>query len=162
MGKRVLVAIDDNSPLEGLITYGIRLAARIDSGLAVIAVSSSKDEKPSSVSQVRLKDVDEMQLGWLGHVMDEGRRHSVNMEIFITGGNLFDGVIRLVRSQPTIQFVVVAAPVRKTGPYATNFTASLKLLRSKFEGEILVVEKTGQINQVPDECAQSSAKGTRV
>jgi hypothetical protein len=162
MGKRVLVAVDSDSPFEGSIIYGIELAARIESGLAVIAVSPPKDKKRSAAAQVRLKDVDRTQHGWLEHALEESRKHSLSMEIFVTAGRLFEEVVRFVRSQPAIQFIVVAAPTNRQGPDASSFAASLRSLRSAFEGEILVVEKAGQITRISDDFSQSSAKGNSV
>jgi hypothetical protein len=162
MGKRVLVAVDSNSSFEGSIIYGIQLAARIESGLVVIVGSQQRDEKSSDASQIRLKDLDTTQHGLLEHAVDESLKQSLSIEIFITTEKLFEEVARFVQSQPTIQFIVLAAPTRKEGQDASNFKASLMRLRTAFEGEILVVEKAGQVSRVSDEYTQSSAKGNSI
>ena len=94
--------------------------------------------------------------------MDESLKQSLSIEIFITAEKLFEEVARFVQSQPTIQFIVLAAPTRKDGPDASNFKASLMRLHTAFEGEILVVEKAGQVSRVSDEYTQSSAKGNSI
>jgi hypothetical protein len=162
MGKRVLVAVDSDSSFEGSIIYGIQLAARIESGLVVIAGSRSRDEKSSDASQIRLKDLDSTKHGWLEHAVDESLKHSLSIEIFITTEKLFEEVARFVQSQPTIQFIVVGAQTRKAGSDASNFKDSLMRLRTAFEGEILVVEKAGHVSRVSDEYPQNSAKGNSI
>ena len=162
MGKRVLVAVDSNSSFEGSVIYGIQLAARIESGLVVIVGSQQRDEKYPDASQIRLKDLDTTQHEWLEHAVDESLKQSLSIEIFITAEKLFEEVARFVQSQPTIQFIVLAAPTRKDGPDASNFKASLMRLHTAFEGEILVVEKAGQVSRVSDEYTQSSAKGNSI
>jgi hypothetical protein len=162
MGKQVLVAVDGDSPFEGSIIYGIRLAARIESGLAVIAVSPRKEKKRSGISQVSLKHPDGTQYGWLGRAMEESRKHSLGIEIFVTVGRLFEETARFVQSRPAVRFIVTAAPTAKEESVASEFAASLRRLRSAFDGEILVVEKAGEITRVSDKFSHSSAKGTSV
>lgn len=162
MGKRVLVAIDNDSSFEGSVIYGIQLAARIDSGLVVIAGWSAGDGKRQDESEIRLKDLARKQHEWLEHAVDESLKHSLSIEIFVTAEKLFEEVVRFVRSHRTIQFIVLAAPSAKEGADASSFRASLMRLRTAFEGEILVVEKAGQISRVSDEYSQRSAKGNPV
>lgn len=160
MGKRVLVAVDNDSSFEGSIIYGIHLAARIESGLVVIAGSGRRPGKRSDETQIRLKDLDKPQHAVLERAMDESMKHSVPMEIFLTADDLFDEVTRFVRSQPSIRFIVMAAPIERPEPNASRFKASLKLLRMSFEGEILVVEKAGAVSRVTGEPPQDSIKGS--
>jgi len=150
MGKRVLVAVDFHAVSESSILYGIELAARIESSLALIAVSSSPSSKRSIVSNSSHGAEQNAQDDWMGRAMAEGQRRSVNLEIFVTSGRFFEEVIRFVQSQPAVRFVVMAPPREGSGKEGSRLASALKRLHEEFEGEILLVEKAGQVTRVSD------------
>ena len=152
MGKRVLVAVDMHSVSEASILYGIELAARTDSSLALIAVSFSTSLEKSSVSETPGQDA------WMDRAVSESQERSVSLEIFVTSGRFFEEVTRFVRSQPAVQFIVMAGPKDRKGKGNSKFATALKCLHEEFEGEILLVEKAGQITRVRDLYLQSSTR----
>lgn len=74
----------------------------------------------------------------------------------MTSGRFFEEVSRFVRSQPAVQFIVMAAPKGTETRGGDKFAAALEELHQQFEGEILLVEKAGQITRVSDLYLQSS------
>ncbi len=150
MGKKVLVAVDLRSNPEASITYGIQLAARIKSPLSVIAISNSRS--PSKLG-IPLSSSDHISVGddkWMERALAESQQKVVNLEIFVASGRFLDELIRFVRSQPTIHFIVMAAPKEKHSKDGSKFFSALKQLQEEFEGEILLVEKAGKITRVSD------------
>ncbi len=162
MGKRVLVAVDLHSASEASIFYGIELAARIKSSLALIAVSSSASPTKNPTSGGSRRDVDSSHARWMDRALAESQQRAVSLEIFVASGRFFDEVIRFVRSQPAIQFIVMAAPKERESKESSKFGAALRHLHQEFEGEILLVEKAGQITRVSDLYLQSSTQETSV
>ncbi|MBI5248600.1 MAG: universal stress protein [Desulfomonile tiedjei] len=150
MGKRVLVAVDLHSAPEASITYGIELAARIKAPLSLIAISSSRPQGKSAARLSSSKNIDTVEDKWMDRAAAESQQKAVNLEIFVASGRFLDELIRFVRSQPTIHFIVMAA---KDG---SKFTSALGRLREEFDGEILLVEKAGKVTRVSDLYVQSS------
>ncbi len=74
----------------------------------------------------------------------------MNLEIFFASGRFFEEVIRFVRTQPAVQFIVTGAPKNREGKDGYKFASALKQLHEEFEGEILLVEKAGQITRVSE------------
>jgi hypothetical protein len=162
MGKRVLVAVDLHSASEASISYGIELAARIKSSLALIAVSPSVSPKKSTTSGASHQNIKNDRSQWMDRALAESQRRAVSLEIFVASGRFFGEVIRFVRSQPAVQFIVMAAPKARESKEGSKFGAALKHLHQEFEGEILLVEKAGQITRVSDLYLQSSTQETSV
>lgn len=152
MGKRVLAAVDIHSVSDASILYGIELAARTDSSLALIAVSSATSLEKSTISETPGQDT------WMDRAVSESQQRGVSLEIFVTSGRFFEEVIRFVRSQPAVQFIVMAGPKDRKSKDNSKFASALKRLHEEFEGEILLVEKAGQITRVRDLYLQSSAR----
>jgi hypothetical protein len=159
MNRRVLVAMDLDSPAEFSIFYGIRLAARTKSSLAVIAVSSSRLGTKSPSSPLTISDCSDDQRTWLNEAINESQKRDINVEVFVTSGDFFDQVLQFIRSQPIIQFVVLDDS-NLAGDDAHQFSHGLRRLRQEFEGEILLVRKAGDVTHFSD--LQSSARGIRV
>jgi K+-sensing histidine kinase KdpD len=153
MGKRVLVAVDPNSVSEASISYGIELAARIQSSLALIAISSSK----SAGKSVAPEEIP--QAKWMDRAVSESQEKAVSLEIFVASGDFFKEVIRFVRAQPAVRFIVIGLPKLMRGVDGSKFAAKIKHLHEEFEGEILLVEKAGHITRVCDHYLQRSVKG---
>ncbi len=150
MEKKVLVAVNPDSVAYHSIFYGIQLAARIDSSLSLIVVPSSKSPSSARGSKVVTQDFDGSQYPWLDRVLNESQQAGVRLEIFFSPGDLFDELITFVRSQPSIQFIVIASPQDSGGKEGSNPGPQLMHLRSEFQGEILLVQKGGHMNRVSD------------
>jgi len=151
MGKRVLVAVDLHSVSEPSISYGIELAARIESSLALIAISSSTSavkSTPRAIAQDK----------WMERAVAESQQRAVSLEIFVASGDFFEEVIQFVRSQSAVRFIVMALPKKTKGKDGNKFASEIKHLHEEFEGEILLVEKAGHITRVCDRYLQPSAK----
>jgi len=151
MGKRVLVAVDLHSVSEASIFYGIELAARIDSSLALIAISSSTSAVKSTPREIA-------QDKWMERAVAESQQREVSLEIFVASGDFFEEVIQFVRSQSAVRFIVMALPKKAKGKDGNKFASEIKHLHEEFEGEILLVEKAGHITRVCDRYLQPSAK----
>ncbi len=150
MGKKVLVAVNLDAVAFHSIFYGIQLAARIESPLSLIVVSSSKGPSNSKGSKVVTQDFDSSQCPWLDRVLSESQKAQVKLEIFSSSGDLFDELIRFVRSQPSIQFIVLASSQDSGGKEGASLGPQLRRLHSEFAGEILLVQKGGHITRVSD------------
>ncbi|MGB6066561.1 MAG: universal stress protein [Desulfomonilaceae bacterium] len=150
MGKKVLVAVDADSVAYHSISYGIQLAARMDSPLSLIIVESAKHPNKLASADVLTREFNNSQYPWLDKVLNESQRAGVRLEIFLTSGALVDELIRFVQSQPSIQFIIMASPQDTGGKEGTAPGPSLRRLHSLFEGEILLVQKGGHIVHVSD------------
>jgi len=158
MGKRVLVAVDLHSASEASIVYGIELAARIESSAILIAISSPRPPKKSNASEASHQYANSGRDLWSNRAVAESQKRGVTLEIYVTSGRFFQEIIRFVRSQPAIQFIVMAAPKDGQTRNGSRFASALKQLHREFEGEILLVERAGQITRVSDLYLQSSAQ----
>jgi hypothetical protein len=159
MNRRVLVAVDLDSPTEFSISYGIRLAARTKSSVSVIAVSSSRLETNSPTAPQAISECSHHQLAWLNEAIDESRKRDTNIEMFVTSGDFFEQILQFVLSQPIIQFIVLDES-NSAGGDAYKFSQGLRRLRKEFEGEILLVRRAGDVTHFSD--PYGSARGIRV
>jgi nucleotide-binding universal stress UspA family protein len=150
MGKRVLVAVDFLTASEPAILYGIELAARIESSLVLIAVAPANPQKKTVQAEASGQTSDGPSPAWMDRALAESRRRAVAVEIFVTAGRFFEEIIRFAGSQPGVQFIVMAAPKDRAGKDGSKVASGLKRLHQEFEGEILLVEKAGEITRVSD------------
>ena len=152
MHRKVLVVVDLRSVSEASAFYGIQLAARTESSLAVLAVSAAElsDRRgPSRVSPADWPNTDRL---WLDRIVAQSQERGVSLEVFVTSGQFLEEVLHFVRSSAGVQFIVVAAP---KGREKWNGPGSpLKRLHEEFEGEILLVEKAGKITKVSNHYLQ--------
>jgi len=162
MGKRVLVAVDSYSASEASISYGIELAVRMQSSLALLAVCPPGSSRKAAQTDASLQCDDVGQDKWMDRVVAESQQKGVGLEIFVATGRFLEVVTRFVQSQPAVQFVIMAAPKDRESKPGGKFSFSLSRLHHEFEGEILLVEKAGQITRVSDLYLQSSAQETQV
>ncbi|HTY23159.1 MAG TPA: hypothetical protein VMC85_08510 [Desulfomonilaceae bacterium] len=149
MGKRVLVAVERHSISEEPIFYGIELASRIKSSAVLVAISSPESARKPPLSAATRQIVEMGEGSWMDGAVAESQKKGVNLEIFFASGPFFEEVIRFVRSQPAVQFIVTAAPKNRESRDGYEFASALKHLHEEFEGEILLVEKAGKITRVP-------------
>ncbi len=150
MGKRVLVAVDFPAASESTILYGIELAARIESSVVLIAVAQASPQKKTAQPEASRQALNGLSQEWMDQALSESRQRAVALDIFITAGRFFEEVILFARSQPGVRFIVMAAPKDRGGKDGSKVASGLKRLRQEFEGEILLVEKAGEIARVSD------------
>lgn len=160
MGKRVLVAVSLDSSKDHSIAYGTRLAARIKSSMALLAVSSAGARGQDQPSRIREADLRDRRYPWLDQVLEESQREGVKLEIFLAGGNFFDEILRFVQFQTSVQFIVMAAPADLGIDDGSEPNAALKRLHREFDGEILLVQKAGDITRVSDLHPRNSERET--
>jgi nucleotide-binding universal stress UspA family protein len=160
MGKRVLVAVDLSSSSDSSAFYGIQLAARINSPLALIVISPSRRRGRAGIAQIQTTHMDRGKNPWIDKVVDESQRAGVSLEIFIGSGPFFEEILRFVSSQPSVQFIVMAAPAEASLESGATFASELKRVREAFEGEILLVQKAGHVTRVSDFNLQNSVRET--
>ncbi|MGC8659485.1 MAG: hypothetical protein ACP5U1_10470 [Desulfomonilaceae bacterium] len=150
MGKKVLAAVDVNSITDSPIIYGIQLASRIQGAVIVIVISSPVSVKPDNTNADRLNDIGYKLDEWFEKLVAQGEQNGVTIEIFLASGNFIEEISRFTAFNPSVQFIVMAAPERFSSTDESSFTEDLKSLRDTFEGEILLVEKAGHVTRVPD------------
>lgn len=160
MGKRVIVAVDMHSASQASVFYAINLAGRINTSLALVAISGEAASSKGGDSSVSSQDMEVAKRLWLGQALAESQKQGVTLEVFFTSGTFFDGVLQFVRSQPGAQFIVMDDRCARCGDGCAGFDAALRRLHEKFEGEILLVEKAGTITRVSDHYLQGSATET--
>lgn len=150
MGKKVLAAVDLNTITDSSPLYGIQLAARIQGAMALIVVSNPKQGKNHERANVTVSDIDENLDGWLDKLVEQSQQVGVALEIFFASGDFFDEVTQFASYNPSVQFLVMAAPGNSNVEDNSTFVEDLKRLREAFEGEILLVQKAGHVTRVPD------------
>jgi hypothetical protein len=160
MGKRILVTVDINSVSDASILYGMQLAERIKSSMVLLAISLSRSTRKCGASPMSHCDINGGRNEWLDQVLALSQQREIGLEIFFTSGRFLNEVMRFVRSQPSVRFIVMAAQLVKERLENADFAASLKRLHTEFEGEILLVEKAGEIMKVSDLYLQSSERET--
>jgi hypothetical protein len=160
MGKRVVVAVDMHAASQASVFYAIHLAGRINTSLALVAISTDASGSKGGDTPALYQDIEMGKHLWLGRAVTESQKQGVTLEVFFTSGAFFDVVLRFVRSQPRVQFIVMDARCARSGDGASGFNSSLTHLHEEFEGEILLVEKAGEITRVSDHYLQSSVTET--
>lgn len=160
MGERVLVAVDSHSTSDASLMYGIDLAARMGSPLLLIIVST-RSSSESRGSMASPQDLDVGRDGWMDRAVEVTQQRGICMEMFVAVGRFLDEVTRFLRSQPAVQFIVIAAPEGRQGKAGGGFASALRKLCHEFEGEISLVEKAGQVIQFSDLYLQRSFQETQ-
>ncbi|MGA8832805.1 MAG: hypothetical protein ACLQT6_13190 [Desulfomonilaceae bacterium] len=150
MGKKVLAAVDLNSITDSSPLYGIQLAARTQGAIVLMVVSTPKQGKRHGRATVSSGDIDDNLNGWFDKLVDQSQQNGVAIEIFFASGDFFDEITKFASFNPSVQFIVMAAPEEFNAADNSAFVEDLKLLRQKFEGEILLVQKAGHVTRVPD------------
>lgn len=150
MGKKVLAAVDLNSITDSSPLYAIQLAARTQGAIVLMVVSTPKQGKRHGRATVLASDIDDNLNGWFDKLVDQSQQNGVAIEIFFASGDFFEEITKFASFNPSVQFIVMAAPEEFNAADNSAFVEDLKLLRQKFEGEILLVQKAGHVTRVPD------------
>jgi len=153
MKKRVLLAIDMETPGRWAASYAVQLAARLGLSLAVMAVFPVKPANGTD-DEISPNGLEEDTRLWLGKVRERCQQERVPLEIFISYGPVGEEVLRFANSQSSIQFIIMGLP----GDFPTENNECSSLLRSlqrQFEGEVLLVRAQGKVARLADICRQN-------
>ncbi len=154
MQKTVLVSLDLGETGLAAARYGLQLAARTKSALLLMAVVPGVGGGGPKEGELILEGLSEEQRSRLDGMIELSRSAGVTTSTYLSRGLFFDEIIRLVTSQPWIQFIVLGVThvAGKTG-YA-GFSSNLENLRGAFEGEILIVQEKGNVRRYSESTIQ--------
>jgi nucleotide-binding universal stress UspA family protein len=149
VAKRVLIAVNLEAPASWAVDYAIRLAGRLGASLTLMAVDQGAP-RGHRTGRRRPEGLDDSQRAWLDRVVSQCPREGVSLEIFFSSGQFFEEIMRFVRSQPGIQFIVLGLPREGPGPAHRAFFTGLKPLNRVFTGEILLVREQGKVTSMSE------------
>ena len=149
MMKRMLLAVDLNSPSSRAASYAVQLAARLGFSLVLMAVSPITEDHPRH-EDLSLAELPKRQQTWLDKVVEQSQQERVGLEIFLSLGPLYEEVVRFVRSQPAIHLIVMGAPEKPRAAHRGDSPSALWILQDLFEGEVLLVRRQGEVVRLTD------------
>jgi hypothetical protein len=158
MAKRVLVALDLDSLASWAAYYGMHLAARLNSPMALMVVASQCGESPGA--PLALDGLKEEQRFWLDQVMGRCQREGVSTEIFLSCGSFFEEIIRFVSSPAAAQFLVIGVPRDSLKKDYRIWLPALERLHQAFPGEILLVREKGGVSRLAEYQRQNPGRET--
>jgi nucleotide-binding universal stress UspA family protein len=149
MKHRILLAIDLREPSARAVSYAVHLAARLRLALVLMAVAPDMGENPGgwNISLAKLPKKYRM---WLQNVVEHSQRENLSLEIFLAAGLFYDEVLRFVRSQPAIRFIVMGLPEDWPQDGQPHSSSALRSLAGVFEGEVLLVRRQGGVMRLAD------------
>ncbi len=150
MQPKVLVAIDFRAPTPWAAGYAVKLAARLKFPLVFLGVAAVAGPEPALGGGLLPQDLDEVHRRRLEGVVQQCQEEGVGLEIFFAAGPFFQQVSQLLDSAGNYQFLVVGVPQGAPPKEMEDFSRSLKDLRQRFRGEILLVREQGKIAQLTD------------
>jgi hypothetical protein len=150
MNKRVLLAIDLETPDSRAASYAVQLAARLKLSLMLMAVSPPQTGEADDPSEISLSGLAEEQSLWLGKVRERCQQEGVNLEIFLAVGAFCDEVLAFARAQSALQFIVMGWPEGAGREKYPGCAAALKSLHEQIGGEILLVRGQGKVTRLAD------------
>ena len=109
MTHRILLAIDLRDPSARAVSYAVNLAARLKLALVLMAVAPDTGETPGDWN-LPLAKLPKKHRVWLQKVIEQSQREGLSLEIFLSAGLFYDEVLRFVRSQAAIRFIVMGLP----------------------------------------------------
>jgi len=153
MKKRVLLAIDMETPANWAASYAVQLAARLELFLVVMAIFPASQGSGGEKGEISLEGLKEDQRLWLGRVRERCQQEGVPVEIFVSSGPFFEEVLRFSHSQSAVQFIVMGLDWASEG--VLTCSPPLKILYQQFEGEVLLVRGQGKVMRLTDLCRQN-------
>lgn len=159
MSKRVLIAVNPHSDVKAALFYGRQLADRTASSVILIAVAEEQPLTARKANRRTAETHSAEEAPWLDSVLDDCQRGGNSPEVFVANGSFIDEIVRFVQTQPSVQFIVMAFSEKIAGDHGPRFSAGLKGLRRSFAGEILLIEKAGEITRVADVQPYEPKKG---
>ena len=149
MMHRILLAIDLREPSSRAASYAVNLAARLRLALVVMAVAPGQGENPGGWN-IALAKLPRKHRVWLQNVVEQSQREGLSLEIFLSAGLFYDEVLRFVRSQPAIRFIVMGSPEERPREDQPHSSSALRNLDGVFEGEVLLVRRQGGVMRLAD------------
>ncbi len=144
MMKRMLLAVDLQSPSSRAASYAVQLAARLGFSLVLMAVSPVTEDHLRH-DDLSLAELPKRQQTWLDKVVAQSQQERVSLEIFLSLGPFYEEVVRFVRSQPAIHIIIMGAPEKRRGAHHPGSPSALRILQGFFEGEVLLVQRQGEV-----------------
>jgi len=155
MKKRVLLAIDLETPASWAASYAVELAARLDLSLVLMAIlAAPRRQSAAEKKELSMAGLREEQRLWLGKIRERCQQEGVEVEIFISAGSFCQEVLRFVRAQSALQFIIMGVPGGARVNGLECEPPDLQSLRRQFEGEILLVRGPGKVTRLTDNSGQ--------
>jgi hypothetical protein len=149
MTHRILLAIDLRDPSPRAASYAVHLAARLRLALVLMAVAPDTGENPGGWN-ISLAKLPRKHRVWLQNVVEQSQREGLSLEIFLSAGPFHDEVLRFVRFQPAIRFIVMGLPEDWPRDGQPHSSSALRSLDGVFEGEVLLVRRQGGVLRLAD------------
>jgi nucleotide-binding universal stress UspA family protein len=151
MKKRVLLAIDLETPASWAASYAVELAVRLDLSLVLMAIlAAPRRQSAAEKKELSMAGLREEQRLWLGKIRERCQQEGVEVEIFISAGSFCQEVLRFARAQSALQFIIMGFPVDARVNGLECESPDLQSLRRQFEGEILLVRGPGKVMRLTD------------
>jgi nucleotide-binding universal stress UspA family protein len=151
MKKRVLLAIDLETPASWAASYAVELAVRLDLSLVLMAIlAAPRRQSAAETKELSMAGLREEQRLWLGKIRERCQQEGVEVEIFISAGSFCQEVLRFARAQSALQFIIMGFPVDARVNGLECESPDLQSLRRQFEGEILLVRGPGKVMRLTD------------
>jgi hypothetical protein len=150
MNKRVLLAIDLETPDSRAASYAVQLAARLKLSLVLLAVFPPRSGDPGDPGDISLSGLKEEQSLWLGKIRERCQQEGVNLEIFLAAGVFCEEVLAFARAQSALQFIIMGWPEDARREKYIGCAAALKSLHQQIGGEILLVRGQGKVTRLTD------------
>jgi nucleotide-binding universal stress UspA family protein len=151
MKKRVLLAIDLETPASWAASYAMELAVRLDLSLVLMAIlAAPRRQSATEKKELSMAGLREEQRLWLGKIRERCQQEGVEVEIFISAGSFCQEVLRFARAQSALQFIIMGFPGDARVNSLECEPPDLQSLRRQFEGEILLVRGQGKVVRLTD------------
>jgi hypothetical protein len=149
MTHRILLAINLREPCPRAVSYAVHLAVRLRLALVLMAVAPDMGENPGGWN-ISLAKLPKKHRVWLQKVVEQSQREELSLEIFLAAGSFHDEILRFVRSQPAIRFIVMGLPEDWPRDGQPHSSPALRSLDGVFEGEVLLVRRQGGVVRLAD------------
>jgi hypothetical protein len=150
MNKRVLLAVDLDTPDFRAASYAVQLAARLGLSLVLMAVFPPRLGDAGDPDAISLSGLEENQSLWLGKIRERCQQEGVSLEIFLAAGIFCDEVLAFARAQSGLQFIILGWPEDSRREKYAGFADAFKDLRQQIGGEILLVRGLGKVTRLSD------------
>jgi hypothetical protein len=150
MNKRVLLAVDLDTPDSRAASYAVQLAARLGLSLVLMAVFPPRRGDAGDPGAISLSGLEEDQSLWLGKIRERCQQEGVSLEIFLAAGAFCEEVLAFARAQSGLQFIILGWPEDSRREKYAECADALKDLRQQIGGEILLVRGLGKVTRLSD------------
>jgi nucleotide-binding universal stress UspA family protein len=155
MKKRVLLAIDLETPASWAASYAVELAVRLDLSLVLMAIlAAPRRQSAAEKKELSMAGLREEQRLWLGKIRERCQQEGLEVEIFISAGSFCQEVLRFARAQSALQFIIMGFPGNARVNGLECEPPDLQSLRRQFEGEILLVRGQEKVVRLTDNSGQ--------